>query len=301
MTRALLVASLLIGASSPLRAQFVQFVRGDANRDSKVDISDGVAIFGFLFLGQPNPGCDDAMDANDSGRVDISDGIYDLSFLFTGGTRPLAPFPDCGGDPTPDDIGCDSYPNCVICLNQAALDAAIRKEVPPVVCIEAGAETITIEALIIEVCPLANAPLCGEGEARGCPVNFDVVEGLLDVPAEQVVVHIEGHIDSLPLLITNTSNGSQTLCDTDITFSADAVVPFLTQEDAEGNLVLVQILDVTLQDAETSLTSTGGLICTLLQGLQDAFQDQIIAELQTAATDLLVDLNMQLAGSLLCE
>ncbi|MCZ6795961.1 MAG: hypothetical protein O7J95_20325 [Planctomycetota bacterium] len=88
-----------------------EFRRGDANADGGVDLSDGVTIFSFLFLGAEIPVCLDAADTNDDGRVDISDGIFDLSFLFLGDRPPLPPGPTrCGPDPTEDGIADCRYP-----------------------------------------------------------------------------------------------------------------------------------------------------------------------------------------------
>ena len=94
---------------TPLGGQM--FVRGDANADGKVDISDPVYTLGYLFLGLPPPGCAEALNADDSDKLDISDAIYVLGFLFLGGQPPKAPFPRCGVDPTPG-LGCASYPPC---------------------------------------------------------------------------------------------------------------------------------------------------------------------------------------------
>jgi hypothetical protein len=63
----------------------------------------------------------DAADANDDQpRLDITDGIYLLQYLFLGGPQPPAPTPsrpsysmaDCGLDPSPDNLGCKSFPPC---------------------------------------------------------------------------------------------------------------------------------------------------------------------------------------------
>ncbi len=90
------------------------FVRGDGNADGEVDLSDASFIFNFLFLGGPAPVCPDAADSNDEGALSITSGIYVLNFLFNGGPPPPAPFPDCGEDPTADDLGECDYPeeNC---------------------------------------------------------------------------------------------------------------------------------------------------------------------------------------------
>ena len=45
-------------------------------------------------------------------QVDLSDGIYLLEFLFLGGKPPPKPYGSCGLDPTPDDLTCDSFPRC---------------------------------------------------------------------------------------------------------------------------------------------------------------------------------------------
>ena len=91
-----------------------KFRRGDANADSGVpNITDGIFILNFLFLGGPAPPCDDAADTNDDGSHNITDGIYLLNYLFLGGPAPPAPGPDdCGVDPTGDALGCASFPPC---------------------------------------------------------------------------------------------------------------------------------------------------------------------------------------------
>lgn len=89
------------------------FRRGDANGDGEIDISDGIRVLNFLFLGGVKTRCLDAMDLNDSAEIDISDGIYVFNFLFLGGPPPDPPgHLDCGPDPTEDALTCDSYPPC---------------------------------------------------------------------------------------------------------------------------------------------------------------------------------------------
>jgi hypothetical protein len=79
------------------------FIRGDANGDSKVDVSDPILALGFLFSGMVSIGCLDAADANDDGSFDISDPIATLSALFLLG-RPLPPPSEAPGrDPTETD------------------------------------------------------------------------------------------------------------------------------------------------------------------------------------------------------
>ena len=82
------------------------FIRGDANRDQVLDISDPVAILHGLFLGDVALPCLDAADANDDGETDLADPIYVFDFLFRGGFPPPAPYPFAGEDPTRDELFC---------------------------------------------------------------------------------------------------------------------------------------------------------------------------------------------------
>lgn len=85
------------------------FVRGDANGDSRVDISDAIAALNYLFLGSADLSCPDAADADDSGDLNITDAIRILEYLFQGGAAFPPPFPASGPDPTPD-----SLPECAL-------------------------------------------------------------------------------------------------------------------------------------------------------------------------------------------
>jgi hypothetical protein len=92
--------------SDPVTFQTVRFfVRGDANDDGRVDLSDVVQVLCVLFA-RITAVCRDAVDANDSGTLDIGDAIAILAYLFVQGAMPLAPFPVPGPDPTSDALGC---------------------------------------------------------------------------------------------------------------------------------------------------------------------------------------------------
>jgi hypothetical protein len=87
----------------------IDFVRGDANLDGLVDISDAVFVLGFLFLGSLPPLCDDAADVDDSGRIEITDAVRLLDHLFRGALEPPPPYPERGSDPSPDALSCKGY------------------------------------------------------------------------------------------------------------------------------------------------------------------------------------------------
>jgi arylsulfatase A-like enzyme len=113
LRRSPLTIALVALLSTSLPAQeSPRFVRGDVNADGSIDISDGVATLLFLFGGGTTLSCVDAADPNDTGDVDVSDAIFVFNYLFLGGVQPSVPFPDCGADPTQDDLGCLGFDPC---------------------------------------------------------------------------------------------------------------------------------------------------------------------------------------------
>jgi hypothetical protein len=84
-----------------------KFIRGDANDDGITNISDPITVLRYLFQGSSSLNCENSGDMNDDGVLNITDPIGLLGYLFQGGfTPPPAPFPDCGTDPTYDDVTC---------------------------------------------------------------------------------------------------------------------------------------------------------------------------------------------------
>jgi hypothetical protein len=69
-----------------------EYLRGDANGDGRVDLSDALAITNFLFLGGLRPHCCDAADTNGDGKLDVSDPSWLVGFLFRGSPPPPWPF-----------------------------------------------------------------------------------------------------------------------------------------------------------------------------------------------------------------
>jgi len=83
-------------------------MRGDANNDDVVDLSDAVYIGSFLFSSGPEPPCLNQADANNDGDVDVSDQVYLLQWFYQGGPAPPSPGPyntECTDDDEP-------YPGC---------------------------------------------------------------------------------------------------------------------------------------------------------------------------------------------
>jgi hypothetical protein len=96
-----------------------RFHRADPNSSGTTDLSDAIAIFGYLFLGSDSPACLESADVNNDATIDISDGVAILNWLFGSGEEPAAPGPApsaCGVDSdlvgSAGDIGCESYTAC---------------------------------------------------------------------------------------------------------------------------------------------------------------------------------------------
>ncbi len=81
------------------------FIRGDANDDGAVDITDVLVLLGYLFQDGPLP-CADGADLDDDGAVQFSDVFSLLGHLFGAAPAPPDPWPLPSGDPTADVLGC---------------------------------------------------------------------------------------------------------------------------------------------------------------------------------------------------
>ncbi len=90
-----------------------EFLRGDANADERLDISDAITLLFYLFTGGSFLSCEDAGDANDDGELDTTDVVSILKYLFLVQEPPLPPFSRCGPDPTDgDELTCRSFLPC---------------------------------------------------------------------------------------------------------------------------------------------------------------------------------------------
>jgi hypothetical protein len=76
------------GSEDYATIKYVQFLRGDANKDKKVNIVDAVCLIYYLLKGGPAPSPWQAGDANCDGTVTIADVVFLVSYLFKGGPLP---------------------------------------------------------------------------------------------------------------------------------------------------------------------------------------------------------------------
>lgn len=292
------VAVLTLTLLGTVAIPAANFRRGDANQDGKADISDAVATLGNLFLGTSLPDCDDALDINDDGGVDISDPVTLLNFLFSGGKAPSAPFPDCGPDETADVLDCAESAQCgEPCIDQEALTIAIETQVPGELC--APVDTVlNLSTFIATVCPSGSAMPCGPDQAPGCPIQLTSVVGTLLLAESKLSVHIEGVANDLPIVVN--SGISTTTCSVDAAFAGDAVSTLELAPNGDGSFTVTAVGDPTLEDADVSLTATGGFICSLLEASQDLFKQQILDQLAVGIADIGDQIRAEVVGKRVC-
>lgn len=111
---------ICVGFFGPIASPFERFIRGDADANGKIEITDAVRVLEYLFLGIP-PGlpCLEAADVDNDGLINITDPIRILDFQFIGTFPEIPPpFPGCGVDTIfPDrlpyySLGCEGFEFC---------------------------------------------------------------------------------------------------------------------------------------------------------------------------------------------
>ncbi|MGB5105409.1 MAG: dockerin type I repeat-containing protein [Candidatus Zixiibacteriota bacterium] len=64
------------------------YLKGDADGNGIVTVSDAVYLINYIFSGGPAPSPLDAADADCNGIVTISDAVYLINYIFSGGPAP---------------------------------------------------------------------------------------------------------------------------------------------------------------------------------------------------------------------
>jgi PKD repeat protein len=107
----LIAAAGILLCPCGVRAQDSPFLRGDVNASGELDIADAISLMQYLFADH-YLGCVAAADFSDDGEVLLSDAVALLGFLLHSEAPPPPPFPTCGPDPTPDNLGCAVFEVC---------------------------------------------------------------------------------------------------------------------------------------------------------------------------------------------
>jgi uncharacterized repeat protein (TIGR03806 family) len=155
MFRAVVVSVTLALTTVSYAQTEVRFTRGDVDANGAFEVTDAIVVLQYLFLGEQEIGCLDAADTNDTGTVEITDPIVLLNHLFLGLEPPFPPYPDCGLDPTPDDLGCEAFLPCLPDDGDSGLDARPSAAECPV--LERPASTASFTARRV----FPNLPLVG--------------------------------------------------------------------------------------------------------------------------------------------
>ena len=94
--------------AADLSCKGVVFRRGDTDTNGRMELTDAIGVFNFLFITGIPPTCFDSADADDNNAIELTDGIRILNVLFLGfGVIPPPGFLNCGLDTTDD-----AFPAC---------------------------------------------------------------------------------------------------------------------------------------------------------------------------------------------
>jgi len=88
------------------------FRRGDFDASGALDLTDAIAVLGFLFSRGAAPSCLAAADADGDDVLGLSDAVRTLAYLFRGGAPLPEPFTSCGPSGGADGLGCESFAGC---------------------------------------------------------------------------------------------------------------------------------------------------------------------------------------------
>ena len=89
--RALSLEEIALLADQDPGDQVGPFLRGDCSQDGQRNLTDGIFLLNFLFLGGTEPSCDAACDTNADGELNITTAVALFNFLFLGGPPPADP------------------------------------------------------------------------------------------------------------------------------------------------------------------------------------------------------------------
>jgi YD repeat-containing protein len=190
-------------APSSAAAQGV-FVRADCDQSLTLDITDPIAILGYLFLGTREPTCLDACDANDSGSVDIADAIFTLSFLFLGGASPPPPHPFDAPDPTLDGLSClngrDPLEELRVTPSLLIFQRLGQSEALLV-------SAVTLEGATVQLGPVDGVRLSSENPAVATVVEPGIVTAR-GVGETRIVAEYRGSLDEAVVRVLAGADGS---------------------------------------------------------------------------------------------
>lgn len=88
------------------------YQRGDVTGDGSFGLEDPIHFINWAFGNYPDITCYDAADADDDGVLNLVDPVYMLLYLFAQGPPLQPPTIECGLDPTPDGLVCESFVLC---------------------------------------------------------------------------------------------------------------------------------------------------------------------------------------------
>jgi len=77
--------------SARVTMHVISYIRGDANRDGKIDLGDLVYLLNYLYKNGPVPVPLGSGDVNCDGQIQIGDVVYLINYLYHFGPAPGCP------------------------------------------------------------------------------------------------------------------------------------------------------------------------------------------------------------------
>lgn len=254
------------------------FIRGDANQDGSIDISDPVFILNALFAGGAQPNCPDAADANDDGSVNVADGVFVLNFLFVAGSAaPSEPFPIAGPDLTPDGMLCGTP-----CVDIAEFEDLFTMSFPVTQCLPMG--MFSEAGVDVDFCDQTTSSSCLG--AAGCDATialdtFSYDPATLTGTATLVVTVDPIGITYDSFLFSGSCDGSLiTDVVVDVVATGIVVAPGVTEITDVTVELMITNTDLDLSQCGAIGFLAGFFIDTLIPSFEDQFEqaaaDQIV-------------------------
>lgn len=262
------------------------FLRGDANADGAVNLTDVIRTVYAVFDAGPSLECPDAADANDDGVVNIEDPVMTLAYLFDPSVPTLpAPFGIPGVDPTADSLFCG-------CVAEEDVDALLGFVM--------GSFGFCAPSFPLDL-GIATVEVCNQLEPEcdpqlGCPV--DVMIASVTYDGASTTITVSGSIGVDP--ITFDTGGILGTCSGDIAADFDIVVLALTTPVGTDGVQFDDfVVTTTVSNLQVNLVN--GTACFVISPAIALIQGLLIDQV-TAAIDMAIEglLTPNLVGLVVC-
>lgn len=301
LLRVLTVSLTVTFALSPALSAAL-FLRGDADANGDVDITDPLYSLAYQFFGGLEPPCLDALDDDDNGQINIGDPVRNLHHQFLGLEMPAPGSFSCGEDPTLDFLDCQSHPPCQ-CLSEEEFKEEVVVSFSRDQCLRSPALVTSILGTQIVVCPQGNR-LCNVLQ-DGCPLVYTDVDVAVDFDARIVEITLLGGLEALPVKLSSAFGG-ESKCTFDVTFDGPVHVPFVGGMRGEDSVEILGFGEPGVDRGRSSVSlalssSDQGAQCDSILTLQELFVGSLIDALEEDLALQVAAIGETMVGLIICR